>query len=78
VPPPAVETPAPPEAVHEGTPQATLLDHKQRLIESTLAACGGNIAKAARALGVSRGMLYRRLQKVGSLDASADRASAKT
>ena len=43
--------------------QATLLDHKQRLIETTLAACGGNIAKAARALGVSRGMLYRRLQK---------------
>ncbi|MDO9436828.1 helix-turn-helix domain-containing protein [Hydrogenophaga sp.] len=43
--------------------QATLLDHKQRLIETTLAACGGNIAKAARVLGVSRGMLYRRLQQ---------------
>lgn len=43
--------------------RATLLDHKQRLIETTLAACGGNIAKAARALGVSRGMLYRRLQQ---------------
>ncbi|MGE0348222.1 helix-turn-helix domain-containing protein [Hydrogenophaga sp.] len=50
------------EAAPEAT-QATLLDHKQRLIESTIAACGGNIAKAARALGVSRGMLYRRLQK---------------
>lgn len=67
--PPAVETPAPAEAAHEGTPQATLLDHKQRLIESTLAACGGNIAKAARALGVSRGMLYRRLQKAPEQDA---------
>lgn len=43
--------------------RSTLVDHSQRLIESTLAQCGGNIAKAARALGVSRGMLYRRLQK---------------
>ena len=67
--PPAVEPPAPAEAAHEGTAQATLLDHKQRLIESTLAACGGNIAKAARALGVSRGMLYRRLQKAPTPDA---------
>lgn len=67
---PAADTPAPaPEATHESTPQATLLDHKQRLIESTLAACGGNIAKAARALGVSRGMLYRRLQKAQAPDA---------
>jgi len=40
-----------------------LVDHSQRLIETTLADCDGNIAKAARALGVSRGMLYRRLQK---------------
>jgi transcriptional regulator of acetoin/glycerol metabolism len=51
------------DAVGDAVSQATLLDHKQRLIETTLAACGGNIAKAARALGVSRGMLYRRLQK---------------
>lgn len=50
------------ETAHDET-HPTLLDHKQRLIETTLAACGGNIAKAARALGVSRGMLYRRLQK---------------
>lgn len=39
----------------------TLDDHSRRLIESTLAACGGNISKAARELGVSRGTLYRRL-----------------
>lgn len=54
---PVTPTPAP------DTAQATLLDHKQRLIETTLSACGGNIAKAARALGVSRGLLYRRLQQ---------------
>lgn len=51
--------------------RATLVDHSQRLIEVTLAECGGNIAKAARALGVSRGMLYRRLQKSASQHAPA-------
>lgn len=54
---PPADTPAPTEA------PARLVDHSQRLIETTLADCDGNIAKAARALGVSRGMLYRRLQK---------------
>ena len=54
----AAAVPAPSTAT-----RATLVDHSQRLIEVTLAECGGNIAKAARALGVSRGMLYRRLQK---------------
>ncbi len=60
----------PPSRPHAAEPpvgapiaSATLVDHSQRLIEVTLAECGGNIAKAARALGVSRGMLYRRLQK---------------
>jgi hypothetical protein len=55
-----------------GDMHATLLDHKQRLIETTLANCGGNIAKAARALGVSRGMLYRRLRKDPSPGPAAD------
>lgn len=41
---------------------ATLEDHSLQLIESTLLACSGNISKAARALGVSRGTLYRKLQ----------------
>lgn len=45
-----------------GAPQGTLGDHSRQLIEATLAACGGNIAKTARTLGVSRGMLYRRLR----------------
>jgi len=54
--------------------RSTLVDHSQRLIEVTLAECGGNIAKAARALGVSRGMLYRRLQKQTGPAASASGA----
>lgn len=62
----AAAVPAPSTAT-----RATLVDHSQRLIEVTLAECGGNIAKAARALGVSRGMLYRRLQKSASQHAPA-------
>ncbi|MDO9504559.1 helix-turn-helix domain-containing protein [Hydrogenophaga sp.] len=65
----ALSAPAAPlaaEPVDKSVPNeapARLVDHSQRLIETTLADCDGNIAKAARALGVSRGMLYRRLQK---------------
>lgn len=41
---------------------ATLGQHSRKIIEATLLACGGNIAKAARILQVSRGTLYRRLR----------------
>lgn len=51
--------PSPPTApAHPGT----LADHDRAHIERTLAACDGNIAEAARRLGVSRGLLYRRLR----------------
>lgn len=40
---------------------ATLAEHDHRLVLDTLQRCGGNVSKAARALGVSRGLLYRRL-----------------
>jgi len=39
----------------------TLHNANRALIESTLAAFNGNMAQAARKLGVSRGLLYRRL-----------------
>jgi sigma-54 dependent transcriptional regulator, acetoin dehydrogenase operon transcriptional activator AcoR len=51
-----------PEPVSAAT-DATLGGHSRRLIESTLAEHGGNIAGAARTLGVSRGTLYRRLAR---------------
>jgi transcriptional regulator of acetoin/glycerol metabolism len=47
-------------------PAATLDTHRDRLITDTVAACGGNIARAARQLGVSRGLLYRRLRAQGT------------
>lgn len=40
---------------------ARLDDANRQLIEATLAACQGNVSRAARRLGVSRGLLYRRL-----------------
>jgi transcriptional regulator of acetoin/glycerol metabolism len=58
------------------TAPARLVEHSQRLIETTLAECEGNIAKAARRLGVSRGMLYRRLQKTPVADDGATPSTA--
>jgi sigma-54 dependent transcriptional regulator, acetoin dehydrogenase operon transcriptional activator AcoR len=52
-----VQASAPPPAS-----PTSLRDTSQRLIEQTLADCGGNVARAARVLGVSRGLLYRRLK----------------
>ncbi|HSV52754.1 MAG TPA: helix-turn-helix domain-containing protein [Burkholderiaceae bacterium] len=63
--PPAQEAQSAEPASAAQAADATLGDHSRLLIERTLQACGGNISKAARTLGVSRGMLYRRLQRWG-------------
>jgi transcriptional regulator of acetoin/glycerol metabolism len=44
------------------TDEATLGAHSRKFIDDTLATCNGNISRAARTLGVSRGTLYRRLK----------------
>ncbi len=62
---PEADRPArPAEAdVAAGAPAAgTLAQLNHRLIEQTLAECQGNVSQAARRLGVSRGLLYRRLR----------------
>lgn len=43
-------------------PPPSLGDVSRQHIERTLTDCGGNISAAARRLGVSRGLLYRRLR----------------
>lgn len=42
---------------------ASLADAHRQLIDQTLQRNGGNVARTARELGVSRGLLYRHLQK---------------
>lgn len=61
--------PAPPAEVPAGAAagtapcDATLNQATGEVIARTLAECGGNISRAARRLGVSRGLLYRHLQR---------------
>jgi transcriptional regulator of acetoin/glycerol metabolism len=48
---------------------ATLGEHQRDLIDRVLAECEGNISRAARRLGVSRGLLYRRRRDVEACSA---------
>ena len=43
-------------------PAATLRDTDRQLIAQTVQTCGGNVSKAARTLGISRGRIYRHLR----------------
>lgn len=45
---------------------ARLRDASQQLIDKTLAACAGNVSRAARELGVSRGLIYRHLKQASA------------
>jgi transcriptional regulator of acetoin/glycerol metabolism len=54
---------APPAAPAPASLSATLDQHTREVIERTLAEHAGNISRAARRLGVSRGLLYRRLRE---------------
>lgn len=59
---------APPSAPPQVEPQPPvqaprLRDADRSLIERTLQACGGNVSVAAKTLGVSRGLIYRRMRE---------------
>ena len=41
----------------------TLREVDHQVVAQTVAACGGNVSKAARRLGVSRGLIYRHLKQ---------------
>jgi transcriptional regulator of acetoin/glycerol metabolism len=60
---PADAEPASAPAVPEGAAQPGLRRANQQLIEQTLAACSGNVSRAARRLGVSRGLIYRHMKQ---------------
>lgn len=59
--PTSAPTPAPAVAP-AAAPPGTLRETDDALIAQTLAACDGNVSKAARKLGVSRGLIYRHLK----------------
>jgi transcriptional regulator of acetoin/glycerol metabolism len=44
-------------------PAGTLRDTDRQLIAQAVQACGGNVSKAARSLGISRGRVYRHLSQ---------------
>lgn len=44
----------------------TLRDNDRLLVQQTLQACDGNVSRAARKLGVSRGLVYRHLKQAGT------------
>lgn len=61
----ATAEPEPAMAAPDMTPASPtkLRESEQQLVERTLAEHGGNVSKAARALGVSRGLVYRHLNR---------------
>lgn len=65
---PAAEMPAPSTqtvacAIPEPEEPVSLRASDEELIARTLMACDGNVSRAARQLGVSRGLIYRRLKQ---------------
>lgn len=50
------------EDADAAAPRTSLREHSRKLVETTLAAHGGNISQAARQLRISRGTLYRLLR----------------
>ena len=62
---PVAATDVPPGS-HARAADASLHEANRQLIDRALAACQGNVSRAARELGVSRGLIYRRLRQAGS------------
>jgi transcriptional regulator of acetoin/glycerol metabolism len=60
---PAVPEPPVEIAAPAANDRAKLRDASLQLIETALADCAGNVSRAARVLGVSRGLIYRRLKQ---------------
>jgi transcriptional regulator of acetoin/glycerol metabolism len=61
----ATAEPEPATAAPDMTPPSPtkLRESELQLVERTLAEYGGNVSKAARALGVSRGLIYRHMNR---------------
>jgi DNA-binding NtrC family response regulator len=55
-------TAAPPESRLDKPPAVTLEEAEIEMMQSALAAAGGNISEAAKRLGISRNTIYRKLR----------------
>lgn len=62
---PAQPAPAPAPAVEPAPQPVTLRETERQTVLRVLGECGGNVSKAARTLGVSRGLIYRHLKADG-------------
>ncbi len=76
LPTPTLPEPEPPPAAAPAPDR--LVDANRALIERTLAACKGNVSRAARQLGVSRGLLYRRQAEWSLADQPGSASSTAT
>ncbi|WP_292079355.1 MULTISPECIES: helix-turn-helix domain-containing protein [Brevundimonas] len=59
------------EVLGAGALEADLLDAERGAVRRALALSGGNVSKAARALGVSRATLHRKLHRLGLVNEPA-------
>lgn len=62
-PPPSSPPSSPPTPEAAPPPCSTLRETEHQAVVRVLAECSGNVSGAARALGVSRGLVYRQLRK---------------
>lgn len=60
---PADPAPPPAPSPQPAPPPATLRETERQTVVRVLGECGGNVSKAARTLGVSRGLVYRHLRQ---------------
>jgi transcriptional regulator of acetoin/glycerol metabolism len=68
----SLEVRSPPARSDDSNPVSgwTLRNSDRELIARTLSEHAGNVSAAAKALGVSRGLIYRRLRRVGNDEGS--------
>lgn len=70
--PETVEAAEPPAVAPPAPAPKRLRESDLELIHSTLRDCGGNVSDAAQRLGVSRGLIYRRLRASRAASPEAD------
>lgn len=63
---PATPAPVARAQAADTSASVSLRDAERSAVQRALAECGGNVSRAARRLGVSRGLIYRRLREIAA------------